>query len=69
MRRCPKLLLDFSVRYQLSFRVFVSQNDAHFLISFGFRSSRSPATSRHCLQCECQIFDRVGDKFEALWVT
>ena len=62
-------MLDFSLRYQLSFRIFVSQNDARFLISFGFRSSRSPAMSRHCLQCECQIFDRVGDKFEALWVT
>ena len=62
-------MLDFSLRYQLSFRFSVSQNDARFSISFGFRSSRSPAMSRRILQCECQIFDRVGDKFEALRVT
>ena len=62
-------MLDFSLSYQLSFRTFVSQIDERFLFSFGFRSSRSPAMSRHCLQCKRQIFDRVGDKFEALRVT
>ena len=62
-------MFDFSLRYQLNFRTFVSQIDARFWISFGFRGSRSLAMSRHCLQCQNQIFDRVGDKFEALWVT
>ena len=62
-------MMDFSLRYQLSFRTFVSQIDARFCFSFRFRGSQSPAMSRHCLQCECQIFDRVGDKFEALRVT
>ena len=29
-------MLDFSLRYQLSFRIFVSQNDARFLILVAF---------------------------------
>lgn len=55
-RRWPKLMLDFSWRYQLSFRIFLSQNDARFLIALGFCSSRSPAMSRHCLKCEPVLF-------------
>ena len=29
-------MLDFSLRYQLSFRIFVSQSDARFLILLAF---------------------------------